>query len=55
VWRSRHYDGAYVFMLFGDRVRRADLKVLEPPIPLAVGRGLERVMELAERADITIL
>ncbi|HWF51615.1 MAG TPA: RES family NAD+ phosphorylase [Solirubrobacteraceae bacterium] len=55
VWRSRHYDDAYVLMLFGDRVRRADLKLLQPPVPLAVGRGLERVMELAERADITIV
>jgi hypothetical protein len=24
-------------------------------LPLAVGRGLERVLELAERADITIV
>ncbi len=55
IWRSRHYDDSYTFMLFGDRVRRHDLQVVEPPLPLAVGRGLERVMELAEQADITII
>lgn len=55
VWRSRHYDDSYAFVLFGDRVRRQELRVVEPPLPLAVGRGLERAMELAEQADITIV
>jgi hypothetical protein len=55
VWRSRHYDDSYAFVLFGDRVRRHELEIMEPPLPLAVGRGLERVMELAEQAGITIL
>jgi hypothetical protein len=55
VWRSRHYDDSYAFVLFGDRVRRHELEVVQPPLPLAVGRGLERVMELAEQADITII
>jgi hypothetical protein len=55
VWRSRHYDDAYALMLFGDRVRRRDLEVTEPPLPLGVGRGLERLMELAERAGITLV
>jgi hypothetical protein len=55
VWRSRHYDDAYALLLFGDRVRRRDLEVVEPPLPLAVGGGLERLMELAERAGITLV
>jgi RES domain len=55
VWRSRHYDDSYTFVLFGDRLRRNELQIVEPPLPLAVGRGLERVMELAEQADITIV
>jgi hypothetical protein len=55
VWRSRHYDDSYAFVLFGDRVRRNQLRVVESPLPHAVGRGLERVMELAEQADITIV
>jgi hypothetical protein len=55
AWRSRHYDDSYALLLFGDRVRRRDLEVVEPPLPLAVGRGLERLMELAERAGITLV
>lgn len=55
VWRSRHYDDAYALLLFGDRVRRRDLEVVEPPLALAVGRGLERIMELAERAGLTLV
>jgi RES domain len=55
VWRSRHYDDAYALLLFGDRVRRRELEVIEPPLPLAVGRGLERLMGLAERAGITLV
>jgi hypothetical protein len=55
IWRSRHYDDSYAFVLFGDRVRRRELQVVEPPLPVAVGRGLERVMELAEQTDITII
>jgi hypothetical protein len=55
VWRSRHYDDSYVFVLFADRVARRDLELVEPPLPLALGRGLDRVMELAEQAGITLL
>jgi hypothetical protein len=55
VWRSRHYDDAYALVLFGDRVRRRELDVLEPPLPLALGRGLERLYVLAERAGITLV
>ena len=55
VWRSRHYDDSYAFLLFGDRVGRRELQVTQPPLPLAVGRGLERVMELAERAGIAVI
>jgi RES domain len=55
VWRSRHYDDAYAVLLFGDRVPRRDLEVVEPPLALAFGRGRERLMELAERAGITLV
>jgi hypothetical protein len=55
VWRSRHYDDAYALVLFGDRVRGRELDVVEPPLPLALGRGLERLYVLAERAGITLL
>jgi hypothetical protein len=55
AWRSRHYDDVYALLLFADRVRRPELEVIEPPLPLAAGRGLERLMELAERAGITLV
>jgi hypothetical protein len=55
VWRSRHYDDSYALMLFADRVGRGELHVREPPLPLGAGRGLERVLELAEQANIAII
>lgn len=55
VWRSRHYDDAYAFVLFADRVTRRELEPVEAPLPLAFGRGLERLRQLAERAAITLV
>jgi hypothetical protein len=54
-WRSRHYDDAYALVLFSDRIRRRELDVVEPPLPLALGKGLERLYALAERAGITVV
>jgi hypothetical protein len=55
LWRSRHYDDSYACLLFGDRVGRRELEVVAPSIPLALGRGLELVQELAEDAGITLV
>jgi len=55
VWRSRHYDESYSLLLFGDCVRRRDLHVVAPPLPLAIGRGLEIVESAAEDAGITLV
>jgi hypothetical protein len=55
AWRSRHYDDAYAALLFADRVPRRELEVVVPPVPLVVGRGRERLFELAERAGITLV
>jgi RES domain len=55
VWRSRHYDDSYTLLLFADRGRRSQLRVVKPPLPLGVGRGLELAMEHAEEAGITIV
>ena len=55
IWRSRHFDDAYACLLFGDRLRRVDLEVVEPSLPLVLGRGLELVEEIAEEADITLV
>lgn len=55
LWRSRQYDDSYAFLLFGDRVRRRELDVVAPSLPLAIGRGLELVAEFAEDAEITLI
>jgi hypothetical protein len=54
-WRSRQFDDAYACLLFGDRVRRKDLDVVGPSLPLVLGRGFELVEELAEQAGITLV
>ncbi len=55
VWVSRQHDTSFAAVLFGDRVARDDLEVLEPPLPLAWGPGLERVWQAAEAADILVV
>jgi len=55
VWRSRHYDDSYAVLLFGDRLRRRDLQVAAPSLPLAIARGLEMVEAAAEDAGITLV
>ena len=55
VWRSRHYDDAYALMLFARRVGREDLELGGPSLALGTGPGFERVLELSERARITVL
>ncbi|HYG61476.1 MAG TPA: RES family NAD+ phosphorylase [Thermoanaerobaculia bacterium] len=55
VWVSRQHDDAYALVLFGDRVARRDLVVVEPPLPLYQGPGYLAVQSAAERAGITII
>lgn len=55
AWRSRHYDDAYAVLLFADRLPRRELQVVMPPVPLVVGRGRDRLFELAERAGVTLV
>jgi len=55
VWVSRLHDTAFALVLFGDRVARSDLAVIEPPLPIFLGEGLARVQATAEQAKITIL
>jgi len=55
LWRSRHYDDSYACLLFGDRISRRELELVAPPLPLALGHGLELVQQLAEDADITLV
>jgi len=55
IWISRQYDRSAALMLFGGRVPRRDLEVVAPPLPLAVGRGLDDVRDAAEAAGILIV
>ncbi|HEX4494576.1 MAG TPA: RES family NAD+ phosphorylase [Thermoanaerobaculia bacterium] len=55
VWVSRLHDTAFALVLFGDRVARADLDIVEPPLPIFLGEGFSRVQDAAEKAGITIL
>lgn len=52
IWMSRQYDSARALILFGDRLDRGDLEVIEAPVPLYSGLGLEKVQRAADRADI---
>jgi hypothetical protein len=55
LWISRQYDRSAAFILFGRRVPRRELRVIEPPRPLAIGAGLEDVLASAEAAGILIV
>jgi hypothetical protein len=55
LWTSRQYDRSAALILFGRRVRRRDLEVVQPPRPLAFGNGLEDVRAAAEQAAILII
>jgi len=55
IWVSRQHDTSRALVLFGDRVERGDLQVVEPPLPLAWGPGLERVQGSAEKAGILVI
>lgn len=55
IWISRQYDRAAALILFGRRVSRSELRVIEPPSPLAIGAGLEDVRASAEAAGILIV
>lgn len=54
VWVSRLHDTSLAVVLFGDRVAREELEVVEAPLPLAWGPGLEKVRQAAEAADILL-
>jgi hypothetical protein len=55
IWVSRRFDTSFALVLFGDRVARADLEVVDPPIPLFLGAGFAEVQRIAELAGIVIL
>jgi hypothetical protein len=55
VWVSRKHDTSFALVLFGDRVVRGDLEVVDPPLPLFLGPGYAEVQRVADQAGITIL
>lgn len=55
VWVSRKFDTSFALVLFGDRVARSDLEVIDSPLPLFLGSGYAEVQRVAELAGITIL
>jgi hypothetical protein len=55
VWVSRQHDTSLALVLFGDRVAREDLKVMEAPLPLANGVGFRKLRRAADEAGITIV
>jgi RES domain-containing protein len=55
IWVSRKFDTAFALVLFGDRVDRGDLEVIEPPLPLFLGEGYAEIQNRAGLAGIIVL
>jgi len=55
VWVSRRFDTSFALVLFGDRVLRSDLEVVDPPVPLFPDPGFAAVQRAAEEAGILII
>jgi hypothetical protein len=55
VWVSRLHDTTFALILFGDRVARGDLRVVQPPVSIFQGEGFAEVLRAAEQAGIRIL
>ncbi|MED5813441.1 RES family NAD+ phosphorylase [Mycolicibacterium sp. 050232] len=58
VWRSRQFNDSLAVMLWGDRVSRFDHLEPQPgqaPLPLFLGDGYERVMQLANDFGVTVV
>lgn len=54
VWMSRQCNSTRAVVLFGDRVPEAALRVVDGPLPLAVGAGRMAVDAAANAAGIAI-
>jgi RES domain-containing protein len=56
VWMSRQFNAERAVMLFGKRVKRAELELVSAfPVALFSERGREIALEAAERAGITVV
>ncbi len=55
AWVSRQHDRSLALVLFGGRVERSELEVVEAPMPLAWGPGFDQVQKAADAAGIVVL
>ena len=56
VWNARQGRKDLALVLFQrGRVRRQDLEIVKPPVPMAVGRGAELAYAAAEDMEITLV
>lgn len=55
LWQARPNDAKRSLMLFGDRVSEADLEVIDEPILLVLGEGLDRVRRILTAAGIVLV
>jgi hypothetical protein len=55
IWVSRRFDTSFALVLFGDRVLRSDLEVVDPPVPLFPDPGFAQIQSAAEAAGILII
>jgi hypothetical protein len=55
LWVSRQNDASLALVLFGDRVARATLQVVEAPQPLYFSPGYDEIQRAAGLAGITII
>lgn len=55
IWMSRQHDASEAILLFGNRIARSALRVIEAPRPLhPPNAGWLEVLRAADNADITI-
>jgi hypothetical protein len=55
IWVSRRFDISFALVLFGDRVLRSDLDMVDPPVPLFPDAGFAEIQRVAEAAGILII
>jgi RES domain len=55
VWMARRFTGRPALILFGDRIGSDELTVIEPPLALWHGDGLDLIEQAAQQAGIALL
>lgn len=55
LWQARPNDAKESLLLFGDRVGEDEFEVIDEPIPLVLGEGLDRVRRILTLAGIVLV